>query len=108
MESKVHKRGIIYAAKKFTRCKKEVPLDKRRVDLQCQTKKKKVNVEIKRNWSDYLKSQNQICDMIKSANKRKQAQLTMLAEPKCFIGGNKEGNKIIQSKGLIRCKMILA
>lgn len=52
MESKVHKKGISDAAKMFTRCKKEVRIDKRRVDLQCQIKKKKVNVEIKRNWSD--------------------------------------------------------
>ena len=110
MQSKIHKKGITDTTKMLPRCKKEVILDKRRVDVQCQVNGEKVNIEVKRNLKDYstVRSQNQIHDMTKSANKGKQAQITMLAKPRCFIGENNAGKKIIQSKKLTTCKMILA
>lgn len=66
-----------------------------------------VNIEVKRNFNDLnsKRSQQQINDMTKSSNKRKQAQITYVSTPGCYIPQNKLGKKIIENKGLRKCRI---
>ena len=89
---------------KKTRCKKEVVQGNRRIDALC----KNVNVELKNNINDLRtkRSKNQIKDMTKTANRKKQGMVVQLLKENCAIPLNGKGKRFVKENKMRACRKI--